>query len=142
MSTCSTGAGCCSFLMLLGRILMSVIFILAGIGKFMDPAGTSLYMASKGMTMIPFFLYTSAIIEILGGAFVLFGFKIRIAALVLALFLIPVTLIFHDFWNSPPTAVAEQMANFLKNLAIIGGLFYIVSSGAGKLSIDRFINKE
>lgn len=142
MTTCLTGAGSCSFLILLGRILMSVIFLMAGIGKFMDPSGTSLYMASKGMPMVPFFLYAAAIVEVLAGAFLLLGLKTRIAALILVLFLIPATLIFHDFWNSSPADVAAQMVNFLKNLAIIGGLFYIIGNGAGKFSIDHLINKE
>lgn len=142
MTTCTTGAGMCSFLMLLGRILLSIIFILSGIGKFMDPEGTSLYMASKGMPMIPFFLYSAAIIEVLGGAYLLFGLKTRLSAGILALFLIPVTLIFHDFWDSSPTEVANQMANFLKNLAIIGGLLYTVGCGAGKYSIDQLLNRE
>lgn len=142
MTTCTTGAGVCSFLLLLGRICLSILFLLSGIGKFMDPEATSLYMASKGMPMIPFFLYSAALLEVLGGAFLLFGLKTRLSAGVLALFLIPVTLIFHDFWDSPSTEVAEQMANFLKNLAIIGGLLYTVGCGAGKYSIDHFLTRE
>lgn len=143
MATCpTTGKGSCSFLMVLGRICLSVIFLLSGIGKFMDPAGLSLYMASKGMPMIPFFLYTAALIEILGGVCLLLGIKTRIAALVLFLYLIPVTVIFHAFWDSPPAEVAAQMGNFLKNLAIMGGLLYAIANGAGKCSIDYFIDRD
>lgn len=142
MMTSSQGSNSSSFLMLLGRICICIIFILAGIGKFMDPNAMSLYMASKGMPLIPFFLYASAIIEVVGGTFLLFGFKTRITALVLLLFLIPVTVIFHGFWDLAPPEVQQQMVEFLKNLAIFGGLLYTVGTGAGKFSIDHLINKE
>lgn len=62
--------------------------------------------------------------------------------MVLFLFLIPVTIIFHAFWNSIPAEVAPQMIDFLKNLAIIGGLLYIIASGPGKASIDYLCRKE
>lgn len=127
----------CSFSLLIGRILLSLIFILAGVGKFMDYEGTAQYMASKGMTMIPVFLYSAAVVELLGGLALLIGYKIRIAAIVLILFLIPTTLIFHDFWNVDVIAKQLQMILFLKNLAIMGGLFYVLGSGAGKFSLDR-----
>ncbi len=108
----------------------------------MDPNGIALYLASKGMPWTTFFLYASAILETLGGAFLLFGFKTRITALTLLLFLIPVTLIFHEFWNIPTAEVQQQMVEFLKNLAIFGGLLYIIAAGAGKYSIDYLMYKE
>jgi len=127
--------------MLIGRICLSTIFILAGVGKFMDPAGTSAYMAAKGMTMVPFFLYAAALVEICGGLSLLLGFKARWGGLLLLLFLIPVTYIFHDFWNSDPAGKQEQMIMFLKNLAIFGGLFYVFSTGAGPLAFDAWCCK-
>ncbi len=128
----------CSFGMLLGRICISAIFIMAGVHKFMDSAGTAAYMASKGMTMVPLFLYGSAIVEILGGLSVLVGYKIRWGAILLLLYLIPTTLIFHDFWNA--TEMKEiQMAMFFKNLAIFGGLLFVISCGAGGCSCDACV---
>lgn len=124
--------------MLIGRIALSTIFILAGLGKFMDVEGTSAYMASKGMTMVPFFLYSAAILEILAGLALLFGFKTRWAALLLALFIIPTVLIFHDFWNvSGPAERAVELVNFLKDWAIFGGLLYVACLGAGRYSVDN-----
>jgi len=129
---------CCNAsLLFLGRLCLSAIFILAGINKFMDPSGTAAYMAAKGMSMIPFFLYSAAVIEIAGGLSLLIGFKARWGALLLILFLIPTTLIFSSFWNEPAETYNLQMIEFLKNLGIIGGLLYVLATGAGKWSFDH-----
>ncbi len=141
MMSCSENT-CCSFSMLLGRLCLCTIFILSGIGKFLHPDATSLYMAAKGMPLIPFFLYSSAILEVLGGALLLFGCKIRWTASIIALYLIPVTIIFHKFWGINPPESELQLIEFLKNLAIIGGLLYIAATGAGKLSIDYLFGTE
>lgn len=122
--------------MLLGRLCICTIFILSGITKFLQPDATALYMAAKGFPMVSFFLYASAIVEVLGGALLFFGFKTRWSALLLALYLIPVTIIFHNFWNVIPLESELQLIHFLKNLAIFGGLLYITATGAGKVSLD------
>jgi putative oxidoreductase len=126
----------CSLIVMFGRICLSIIFILSGIGKFVSYSMTAAYMATKGMTMIPFFLYSAALIEIIFGLGILLGFKARWAAGVLALYLIPVTLIFHDFWNVSWDEQHLQMIMFCKNLAIFGGLWIVVGSGSGKCSFD------
>lgn len=127
----------CSFVMLLGRICLSAIFILAGVGKFMDFHGTAEYMASKGLTMIPVFLYAAAILEIVGGLSLLLGLKVRWGATILMLFVVSATVIFHDFWNvTDPILQKLQMIMFMKNLAILGGLLYVVSCGAGGCACD------
>lgn len=126
-----------AFVMFLGRLALCAIFILAGIGKFMDYEGTAKYMESAGMTMIPVFLYAAAVVEILGGLSLLLGFKARIGAIVLLLFLIPTTLIFHSFWHLEGADRSLQQIMFLKNLAIFGGLLYVAACGAGKFSVDR-----
>jgi putative oxidoreductase len=125
-----------SFTMLVGRIFLSAIFISAGFDKLIHYEATAIYMASKGMTMIPLFLYTAALIEILAGLAVLLGYKTRYAAAILVIFLIPATLIFHDFWNAGAVERQLQMIMFLKNLAIAGGLLYVISSGPGSYSCD------
>lgn len=131
----------CSLLALLGRIFLAIIFVLSGVSKFIEWDATAGYMASKGMTMVPFFLVSAAIVEVLMGIFLIIGFKTRFAATVLALFLIPTTLIFHDFWNLQGLDKTIQMIFFLKNLAIIGGLTYIIAFGAGCISVDSFCNR-
>ncbi len=141
-SSCGNCASNCnSLLKLFGRITIAAIFLLAGISKFLNPEATSLYMAAKGMPIIPFFMYSAGIVEILGGLSLLIGFKTRWGALLLALFLIPATMLFHDFWNVGPAEEALQKILFLKNLAIFGGLLYVIAAGAGGLSIDRFCLK-
>lgn len=132
----------CSSMMFLGRICIAAIFILAGIGKFMDFDGTATYMASKGMTMIPLFLFGAATIEILGGLSLVLGYKTRLGAAILLLFLIPTTYIFHDFWNLEGAERTSQQIEFLKNLAIFGGLLYVIAVGAGRCACDACCHKE
>ncbi|MGC2696050.1 MAG: DoxX family protein [Candidatus Angelobacter sp.] len=118
--------------LLLGRVLLSAIFILSGLGKlphFHDVAGL---MASKGIPLATVALVITLVIEIGGGLLVLTGFKARYAALVIALWLIPVTLVFHNFWAAPAAQQQEQMINFLKNLAIMGGLLILAYASPEK----------
>ncbi|HEV7522725.1 MAG TPA: DoxX family protein [Candidatus Angelobacter sp.] len=111
--------------LVLGRVLLSVIFILSGLGKlphFHDVAGM---MASKGIPLASVALAITLLIEIGGGLMVLTGYKANYAALVIALWLIPVTLIFHHFWGIPAEQQQDQMIHFLKNVAIMGGLLIL-----------------
>jgi len=122
---------------LVGRGLLSVIFLLSGVGKLADWSGTAGYMASKHMPAVPFFLLAAVTFELLGGLSVLTGFKARWGALALIVFLIPVTLIFHNFWAYEGMEQKTQMINFLKNLAIMGGLLMVAANGAGPISVDE-----
>jgi len=125
------------FAPLAGRVLISAIFLLSGIGKIGDWSGTAAYMAGHGMPAAPFFLFLAIAIELAGGLSVLTGFKARWGALLLFVFLIPTTLIFHAFWAAEPEMFRMQMTNFMKNLAIMGGLLQIIAHGSGALSLDR-----
>src|ERR1700722_10127269 len=109
---------CCSTLLFLGRLCISAIFLLAGIGKFTDYEGTSQYMASKGRKFIPVLLVAAALVEIIGAISLIIGFKTRISAFVLLVFLGLTTFIFHDFWNLGPDVAKLQMIMFMKNLSI------------------------
>lgn len=117
---------------LIARILLSLIFFKSGIGKISDPAGTMQYMSAYGMPLVGLFLVGAIFCEIFGSLSILLGFKARLGAILLVIFLIPTTLIFH-------TNLADQMqmAMFLKNSAIIGGLLMIAYFGAGPISLDR-----
>jgi len=116
--------------MLVGRILIAAIFVMAGVMKLGDPAGTGAYMTSQGIPegLAVSLLYLAAFVEIIGGLMVGFGYKVRLAGIILFLFLIPTTLIFHLF--------AHQPTQVLKNLAIMGGLLVLSVHGAGAFSID------
>lgn len=127
---------CCSTLLLLGRFAISAIFLVAGIEKFLDFEGTSQYMLSKGLSFVPILLVISALVEILLALALIIGFKTRWAAFILFLFLIPTTYLFHDFWNLPKEESLIEFIMFMKNLAISGGLLYIMGAGPGFLSVD------
>lgn len=123
--------------LLVGRILLALIFILSGWGKITGFEGTAGYMASKGLPMVEVLLVLSILVEFGGGLLIAVGFKARWAALAIFLFLIPVTLVFHAFWGIPDDQVRMQMIQFQKNLAIMGGMLYIVFNGAGRYSLDK-----
>jgi putative oxidoreductase len=111
----------------LGRVFLSVIFILSGIFKLTQFSAVAGMMASKGIPLASVALVVTLLIEIGGGLLLLTGFKAQYAATIMALFLVPVTLVFHNFWAFQGQAQQEQITNFLKNLAIIGGLLAVAS---------------
>jgi putative oxidoreductase len=122
---------------LAGRILLAVIFIISGFGKLTAFAGTAGYMASKGLPMVPVLLVLTILVELGGGILLAVGFKARWAALALFLFLIPTTLVFHKFWGIDAAQAQMQQTQFLKNLAIMGGMLYVFAFGPGAYSADR-----
>jgi putative oxidoreductase len=97
---------------------------------------TAEHMAGQGMFAVPVFLFLAILVEVLGGLSVILGYKARLGAVVLALYLIPVTLVFHHFWTFEGAAMQNQMQHFMKNLTIIGGLLTLAAAGAGRLSLD------
>ena len=122
---------------LFGRILLALIFVVSGIGKITGFAGTAAYMASKGLPMVQVLLPLAIAAELGGGLLLALGWKTRWAALVLFLFLIPTTLIFHQFWGIEPKLAQMQQIHFLKNVAIMGGMLMVIFSGPGAWSVDR-----
>jgi putative oxidoreductase len=114
--------------LVLGRVLLSAIFILSGLNKLQHFSFMAGMMAEKGIPLASVALVISLFIEIGGGLMVLTGFKAKYAALVMALWLIPVTLVFHHFWGIPAAQQQDQMTNFLKNVAIMGGLLVLASA--------------
>lgn len=126
---------------LLGRILLSMIFIIAGYHKIGGFAHTAGYMASKGLPMPELLLVLTIAIELGGGLMILLGWHARMAALAIFLWLVPVTVIFHAFWNADPADIQNQMNHFMKNLAIMGGMLYVVANGPGPCSVSNSSNK-
>jgi putative oxidoreductase len=94
------------------------------------------YVAAAHLPFPPFSLGCAAAIEILGGLALLTGFHARVAAWIVFVFLIPTTLLFHNFWAMQGAARMDNEAHFLKNLAIMGGLLFVATFGAGAYSID------
>jgi len=121
---------------LFGRILMSLVFVFSGISKVLAFHAMTDMAQAKGMPFPALAIGGAAAIEILGGLAVLSGFHARIAAWILFAFLIPTTLIFHNFWAQQGAARVDNQAHFLKNLAIMGGLLLLATFGAGSRSMD------
>lgn len=117
---------------LAGRILLSAIFIIAGAKKLTGFEGTLGYMADKGLPFTELLLVLTIIIELGGGLLILVGWQARWAALAIFLFLIPVSIIFHPFWADP-----GEFNSFFKNMAIMGGMAYIVTYGAGPFRLGK-----
>jgi putative oxidoreductase len=122
---------------LVGRIALSAIFLLSGFNKITNWSGTADHMAHEGMVAVPVFLAGAIAFEVLGGLSLLLGVYGRVGAAALIAFLIPATLIFHDFWAVDPAQQQNQMIHFLKNVAIMGGLLTVVAHGTGRFSVDR-----
>ncbi len=116
---------------LLGRILLSIMFIISGWGKLMAPAGTAGYFASVGLPLPQVTVWVVIAIELLGGLAILLGFKTRYVAYLLAAFTFAAAFIGH--YNP---ADQMQMIMFMKNLAITGGFLLLAVTGAGSISID------
>jgi putative oxidoreductase len=125
------------YLVMFGRVLLSVIFLLSGLGKIIDWDGNAQLMASQGMPVIPLLLVGAIVTELAGGLSVLLGWKARWGALLLFLYLIPTTLIFHDFWAFTGTEMQTQLVNFLKNLSIMGGLLLVAAYDGAALVAER-----
>jgi putative oxidoreductase len=123
-----------SFGMLIGRILLILIFLDSGIGKIGNFEGTAKYMVQFGMPSINFFLIGAIFLELVGSVTILIGFFTRFGALLLLIFLVPTTLIFHTNF-----ADRIQMIMFMKNVSMFGGCLILLSVGPGRLSLDYFL---
>jgi putative oxidoreductase len=126
---------------LIGRLLIASIFLVSGIAKLTDTPGTVAHMAEKGIPYTHTLALVAGSAEVLGAIAILTGFLTRLASIGLILFMIPTTLIFHAFWNYAGQERMPQMVNFMKNLAIIGGLAVLMAQGAGRFSIDHRIRR-
>jgi putative oxidoreductase len=121
---------------LIGRILISPIFILSGMLKVVNFSAMTGLMASAHIPFPSFSLACAAAIEILGGLAILTGFHTRLAAWIVFLFLIPTTILFHMLPAMHGMDSQNNMGHAMKNLAIMGGLLVLATFGAGAYSID------
>jgi putative oxidoreductase len=122
---------------LVGRILLALMFLLSGIGKIGDFAGTAGYISSVGLPFSSVLAAGALALEIVAGVALIIGFKTRWAALALALFTLAAAFLFHNYWAMPAGQQMMQQIIFLKNLAVTGGLLMLAVAGAGAWSVDR-----
>ena len=122
---------------LVGRLLIALIFLVAGVRKALAFAGTAGYFAKLGFPLPEVMVVVAIVIEIGAGLALLVGWRARWAAWLLALFVVIGTLMAHRFWELDAAQYANQMNHFLKNLAIIGGLCFVATFGPGSASLDK-----
>lgn len=127
---------------LVGRILLALIFVLSGFQKLMGPAGTMKLMAAHGLPLVPLVYVGTILVEFGCGLLLVLGYKARWAALLIFLWFIPVTLVFHVaayhqavLQQKPMDALIQQIM-FMKNISIMGGLLMVASFGPGAISLD------
>jgi putative oxidoreductase len=122
---------------LLGRILIAILFLVSGFGKIPAFAGTAGYISSQGLPFPQLLAALAILFELGGGIALALGWKTRLAALALALFMIVITPVFHHFWGLPPEQAMAQQIHFLKNVAILGGVLVLYAFGPGRYSVDK-----
>jgi putative oxidoreductase len=122
---------------LLGRIALALLFLWSGYGKLADIPNTVGYMNAYHMPMANVLVWPAALLELVGAAMLLAGWKARWAALALAAYSIVSAAIFHNFWAAPPDQALNQTIHFMKNVAIVGGFLQVFAFGAGRYAVDR-----
>ena len=126
------------YAVLLGRILFSLIFVMASLGHFSK--GTIGYAAAQGVPLASIAVPLSGILALLGGLSVTLGYKAKWGSRLLVLFLLPVTAMMHNFWTVKDPMMAQmQQIMFMKNLSILGGALFISHFGSGPLSLDAWL---
>jgi putative oxidoreductase len=119
----------------LGRLLFTLIFAVAGLHHF--TSGAIAYAASKGLPMASILVPFSGVLAVVGGLAILLGFRAKIGAWLIVLFLLVITPKMHNFWAvSNPMLHEIQYAMFMKNLSMMGGALLITQFGSGPWSLD------
>jgi len=135
-ASANLGTAALSSVGLLGRILYSAIFIMSGPNHF--KAETMGYAAAQGVPLATIAVPFSGIIALLGGLSIALGYRAKLGAWLIVLFLVPVTLMLHRFWGlSDPQATGLQLAMFMKNLSLLGAALIIARLGSGPLSLKQ-----
>ena len=122
---------------LTGRILLALIFVISGYNKIVGFEGTVGYIASKGLPLAQLGAVLAIVVELGAGVLLVIGWQARWAATAVFLFLIPTTLLFHNFWAVDAARVQMETIQFMKNLCIMGGMLYVMAFGAGPFSVDN-----
>ena len=127
--------------LLTGRVLFSFLFVVVGLGHFsVQEIG---FAAAQGVPLASIIVPFSGLMAMFGGLSIAFGYKAELGAALIVLFLVPVTFMMHNFWAASDPAVAQdQMAHFMKNVALIGSALLISYFGAGPLSLDARVRSQ
>jgi putative oxidoreductase len=120
-----------------GRILISLLFLKSGFEKIAGFSAVAGFVASRGMPAAELLLVGAVVLEIAGALMVVLGWHARWGALMLAVFTVPATLIFHNFWAVDAAQYSNQVNHFMKNLSILGALVFIMGAGSGPFSLRK-----
>jgi putative oxidoreductase len=123
-------------LIVVGRVLLALMFILSGFGKLTHLEGTAGYIASGGLPFASLLAVVVGALELLGGIAIAIGFQARWAALALGLFTLAASVLFHKYWAVPAEQAMVTQLLFMKNLSVAGGMFIVAALGAGPVSVD------
>ena len=116
---------------------MVYIFATSGLAKILSWQGNVQYMSTRHLPMIPVLLAIATVIEVGGSICLITGYRAREAAFIMFLYMIPLTLLFHNYWSFSGMLAATQETHFRKNLAIMGGLLMLAYAGPGPWSLGR-----
>lgn len=140
-ATITQVSGSARYVGLAGRALYASLFILAAFGHFSEQ--TIAYSAQQGVPLAQVLVPLPGVVMIAGGLSILVGYRARLGALLLAAFLVPATVIFHNFWAVADPMMAQlQQAMFLKNVALIGAALLIAAFGSGPPSLDARADRQ
>ncbi len=120
---------------LLGRLLLSGLFLYSGYSKFTAIGRTAAAIAGRGLPYASAAAYVAAGAEMLGGLALVLGAKTRVVALLLVVYVAAVSYVFH--WHPALRGDHAQLIQLLKNASIVGGLLVLASHGPGRASVDR-----
>jgi len=126
---------------LLGRLLMVYIFATSGIAKLFSWQANIQYTSTRHLPMVPVLLAVAAFIEVGGSICLITGYRAREAAFVMFVYMIGVTMLFHNYWAVSGSLAGQQETHFRKNLAIMGGLLILAYSGPGRWSLGKDSNQ-
>ena len=126
---------------LLGRLMITYIFLTSGIGKVFSWSDNVAYMNTRHLPLIPVLLFVAAVIELAGSASLITGYQARVAAFLMFWYTTAVTILFHNYWAATSMMAGMQETHFRKNLAIMGGLLMLAYAGPGKWALGAHTSK-
>jgi putative oxidoreductase len=129
-------------LLLVGRILMSYLFLSAGWGKLTNVVGTAAYFTALGVPSPSVMSYLVGTLEVAVGVALILGLATRYVAIVIFIFVLVATAFAHRYWAYPAEAQRAQFIQFTKNLAIMSGSLFLLVVSAGRFSIDAMLAKK
>ncbi len=121
---------------LAGRLALAALFLPAGLGKIAGFEGTVGYISSVGLPLASLAAVLAIVVEVAGGLALIAGYRVRIAALALAVFTLVASVFFHAYWSAPADQAFVQQLMFFKNIAVVGGLLVLASQAPAGWTLD------